>query len=790
MKNNNSDTALISIDDVLPNNALIVPVYDKPMFPGMMIPINITNEELIKVLQDYLSKGNDYVGVVFYDDDPDEEINPKLLPKIGTLAKIIKKINLPDGGISLLVNTIKRFKIKKIMSSSSPIIIAGVVYPPEIIVDEEDMEIKALLRNIIEMIRKISKEDKFLSEQIKLTMANVDEPGVISDYIAYILNINPYEHQQILEELDIKKRLKKVHTFVLKEVKLVELQQKIHKQIEDKVAKQQKEYFLREQLKIIKSELGIEEDPKTKETKEMEKKLKKLKLSADVKERVFMEFEKFKAMERVSSEYTLVRNYLELITQLPWKIHTKENLDIKHAEKVLNQDHFGLDDVKERILEFIAVRKLKKDVIGSIICLVGPPGVGKTSLGKSIARALNRKFYRFSLGGMRDEAEIKGHRRTYIGAMPGKIIDALKITKTSNPVIMLDEIDKLGKSFNGDPASALLEVLDPEQNYNFVDHYLDLPFDLSQVMFITTANTLDTIPAPLLDRMEVIRLSGYIDEEKYQIGKKFLLPKQLQNHGLKKSDIKITKEIYLYIINKYAREAGVRNFEKMLKKMCRKISTKITRDEEYPITPNIETVKEWLGSEIFRFNEEQRITKAGMMVGLAWTAYGGDTLIIESINLPSSNEAFKITGQIGNVMSESASIAYSYVKSVSDKYKIDKDFFEKNLIHIHVPAGATPKDGPSAGITLASSLLSLVTGRMAKKNIAMTGELTLVGNVLPIGGLKEKVIAAKRTGIKEIIFPEENKKDLQEIPDYIKKGLKFHPVKSVEEVFGLILQKN
>jgi ATP-dependent Lon protease len=782
--------SLIALEDMLPNSVLLIPIDEKPAFPGMMIPITVSDQELAKVVSDYMSEKNDYVGIMYDESEQNEDFSPDNIPEIGTIGKIVKKINLPEGGINILVNTLKRFKIKKIISSSPPVNIAGILYPKEVPVDEEDdLETKALLRNIIEIVRKISKDDNFLSEQIKLTMANIDEPGVLCDYVTYILDSEVGEHQNVLEEFDIKKRLKKVHKNVLREIRLVELQQKIKKQIDEKVAKQQKDYFLREQLKVIKAELGIEDDPKAKDIKDIEKKLKRLKLPKDVKDRVYQEFEKFKAIERMSSEYTITRNYLEIITELPWNIYSKESLDIKKAEKILNEDHYGLEDVKDRILEFIAVRQLKKDTKGSIICLVGPPGVGKTSLGKSIARALNRKFFRFSLGGMRDEAEIKGHRRTYVGAMPGKIINALKICKVANPVLMLDEVDKLEKGFSGDPASALLEVLDPEQNSSFVDHYLDLPFDLSQTLFITTGNTLDTIPRPLLDRMEVIRLSGYIDEEKYQIGRKFLLPKQLKQHGLSKNAITLKKSVYLYIINKYAREAGVRNFERMLEKLCRKVATKKARGEKYDPKLNEKTVKEWLGPEKFRFDKEKRITKPGMIIGLAWTPLGGDTLIIESISLPAKDGNFKITGQIGDVMTESASIAYSYVKSICKKQEVDPEFFNKNLIHIHIPEGATPKDGPSAGITLASSILSLAKGKMGRKNVAMTGELTLTGNVLPIGGLREKVIAAKRIGIKEIIYPAENEKDLIEIPEYIRKGLTFHPVTNVNQVFDLVIRK-
>jgi len=509
-------------------------------------------------------------------------------------------------------------------------------------------------------------------------------------------------------------------------------------------------------------------------------------LDSEVREQVEQELEKFKLMDPNASEFIVTRNYLDTIVSLPWGEPAREEFDLQEAQKILDADHYGLEDVKDRILEFLAVRQLKRDTKGSIICLVGPPGVGKTSVGKSIARALGKKFFRFSVGGMRDEAEIKGHRRTYVGAMPGKIIQGLKIVKTKDPVFMIDEIDKLGASFQGDPSSALLEVLDPEQNVAFRDHYLDLPFDISNILFIATANTLDTIPRPLVDRMEVIQLSGYIAEEKLAIARKYLIPKSLERAGLKKNQVKYGKSILLTIANGYAREAGMRNFEKALDKIHRKIARKIILERlegSTEITPD--ALIEYLGQPVFRHEKLKAPQKPGMAVGLAWTNFGGDVLVIEAVNNP-GQEGFKLTGQMGEVMQESANIAYSYVRHIAPNYQVPAEFFEKNSIHLHIPAGATPKDGPSAGITMASALLSLATGKKLKNNVAMTGELSLAGSVLPIGGLKEKTIAARRNGIRTIIIPLQNERDLDEIPEHVKKGITFITAETMEQVIEVL----
>ncbi|MBN2039772.1 MAG: endopeptidase La [Spirochaetes bacterium] len=780
---------LISVDHILPSQLHIIPIRYRPIFPGIVTPLIISQGRFTAAI-DKVIDSTRTVGLVLLKDDDTEEIKINDLYKYGTAAKILKRINLPDGGINLLINTIKRFRIEDIISEK-PHFIAQVEYLDDEAV-KKDIETKALTRSILSQLKLLSENNPLFTEEMKLTMVNVDEPGKIADFVTSILNLEKKESQQVLETINIKKRLEIVLQFLQKEMDVLNLQKKIQGQINDKIDKQQKEFFLREQLKAIKSELGMDADERTRDINVIKKKLDDLQLEGEVKEKADDELAKLTLMDPNSSEYPVTRNYLETIIALPWNVKTTDSYDLVKAEKILNKDHYGLDDVKMRILEFLAVKKLKKEARGSIICLVGPPGAGKTSLGKSIAKALNRQFFRMSLGGMRDEAEIKGHRRTYIGAMPGKIIQGLKITKSKNPVFMLDEIDKLGQSYQGDPASALLDVLDPEQNTEFRDHYLDLPFDLSEVFFITTANSLDTIPHVLLDRMEVIRLSGYIAEEKFQIAKRYLLPRQVEKHGLKRGSVKIDKNGFLYIIHSWSREAGVRNLERQIEKICRKIASRVARNPRYNIPPlNNKTIKEYLGPEIYLDEELAKNIKPGLVTGLAWTSLGGDTLTIESIGIRSSKGGvLKLTGQLGDVMSESANIAYSYVQHLLSRDETRNSYFENNTIHLHVPAGATPKDGPSAGVTMASSLYSLATDKIIKPGLAMTGELTLSGRILPVGGIKEKVIAAKRSRIKEIIMPKENEKDLSEIPEYIKKGVKFHFIKDIDEAIKISFPDN
>jgi ATP-dependent Lon protease len=624
------------------------------------------------------------------------------------------------------------------------------------------------------------------SEEMRLNMVNIDQPGKIADFVTSILNIDRREQQDVLETIDVHARLEKVLIFIKKEQELLRIQKRIQNQINEKIEKSQREYFLKEELKAIKQELGMPTDAKSSEVTRFREAIEELPLPDEARRQVEQELEKFQLMEPNSPEFSVTRNYLDTIVELPWADPEAREIDLAKAEKILDTDHYGLEDVKERIVEFLAVRKLRGDNRGSIICLVGPPGVGKTSIGKSVARALGKEFFRFSVGGMRDEAEIKGHRRTYIGAMPGKVIQGLKVVGAKDPVFMIDEIDKLGASFQGDPSSALLEVLDPEQNVNFRDHYLDLPFDISSILFIATANTLDRIPAPLLDRMEVIRLSGYIDEEKIAIARRYLIPRSAERAGLKKNAVRYDKRALRAIANDYAREAGMRRYEQMLDKVHRKIArdqvTSADAPAQYRITET--ELETYLGKPLFPEEVTKKITRPGMTIGLAWTPYGGDTLVIEAIANVGS-KSFKLTGQMGDVMQESAGIAYSYVRSIAGDYGVAAEFFEKHEIHIHIPAGATPKDGPSAGITMATTLLSLARGKAIKQRVAMTGELSLVGQVLPIGGLKEKTIAARRNNIKTVIIPAANEKDLAEIPDHVKRGITFYPVSRVEEVFTI-----
>jgi len=785
------------VNEDLPQILKIVPVSEKPLFPGIIAPLFIKNEKSISIIEESI-KQDFLIGVILKQDEDHEEENTKdSLYKVGSCCRILKVINNPEGGISIFVSVLKRFKIQKFLSDENQKIIAAVTYPDSGIEKyKDDITVMALVKSIVEKMKKLTEDNPLFSEEIKINMLNITEPNKISDFIASLLNIDGKIQQEILECFDLKDRLNKVFILISKEVEIYNIQKKVQREIDNKIKKTQKEYFLKEQLKAIKQELGIPKDGQSSDYLNFKKKIDKIKFeNNETREQIYNELEKFSLIEKASSEYNILRTYLDIITSLPWENNKAKNIDIKRSQKILNEDHYGLEDVKERILEFISVFFKKKSNQGAIICLVGPPGVGKTSVGKSIARALNRKFFRFSVGGMRDEAEIKGHRRTYVGAMPGKIIQGLKIEKTKNIVFMIDEIDKMGNSYQGDPSSALLEVLDPEQNKNFRDNYLDLPFDISNIIFIATANTLDNIPSPLLDRMEIIRLSGYILDEKIEIGKKYIIPKSLIKNGLEKNEIKYNKNALMNIIEGYAREAGLRHFEQVIDKINRKVvkSLVLNEDIKLPVEITEKNLFDYLGQKIFN-NEGIEINKPGMVTGLAWTSMGGDTLTIESLSVP-DKEGFKLTGKLGEVMQESANIAYTYVKKITIEklikydYKYDAEFFKKYAIHLHVPQGATPKDGPSAGITMASALLSLVLNKKISNDLAMTGELSLTGKVLPIGGLKEKVIAAKRSNIKRIIIPFENEKDLEKIPEKVKKEIEFFPVKRINEVFDILFKK-
>jgi ATP-dependent Lon protease len=773
-----SDHPIIPADQVLPPRLFVVPLQGKPVFPGILTPLALPSKADADTVEQAVA-GDSFIGLVLTKAEDAENPAADDLYEVGTAAKIVRKINLPDGGVNVFITTLKRFRVKRVLKPADPITVA-VQYVDDEIVDTP--ELKALMRALISEMKQISEGNPLFSEEMRLSMVNIDHPGKIADFITSILNIDRAEQQGILETPDVRKRMEHVLVFIKKEQELLRIQKKIQEQLNEKITKSQREFFLKEQLKAVKAELGMAVDAKSGEFQRFREAVDKLALEGEVKEQVEQELEKFSLMDANSSEFIVTRNYLETIVSLPWKTESAESVELAKARKILDEDHYGLDDVKERILEYLAVRTLKHDTKGSILCLVGPPGVGKTSVGKSVARALGRVFFRFSVGGMRDEAEIKGHRRTYVGAMPGKIIQGLKIVKVRNPVFMIDEIDKLGVSFQGDPSSALLEVLDPEQNVAFRDHYLDLPFDISHILFIATANTVDTVPAPLLDRMEVIRLSGYIESEKMAIARRYLIPRSLERAGLPKGGVRYDAGALAAIADGYAREAGLRNYEKSLDRIHRKVARRSLLDEvKLPITLKKTDLAEYLGKPLFFDDELVREMKPGMAIGLAWTPLGGAVLTIEAV-ANAGKEGFRLTGQLGEVMQESANIAYTWVRHMASRFEVPVAFWEKNSIHLHVPAGATPKDGPSAGITLASALLSLARRKALRRGIAMTGELSLVGRVLPIGGLKEKVIAARRNRLKTLIIPEGNRRDMEEISAHVREGLTFHLVSTMDEV--------
>ncbi|MDR0552011.1 MAG: endopeptidase La, partial [Spirochaetaceae bacterium] len=752
---------IVPIDQILPPRLPLVPLTGRPIFPGIFTPILIGTQPEVKMIEEVVS-GDAIIGLVLIRKEEEKQTVDGLY-RIGTAARIVKKINLPDGGVNIFISTVRRFKIAKTLSQSNPMVAAVDYYEED---NDTSSDAKALTRALISEMKIISENNPLFSEEMRLNMINIDNPGKIADFITSILNIDKEKQQKILETINIRKRMEQVLIYIKKEQDIMRIQHKIQKEINEKIEKNQREYFLKEELKAIKTELGQDTDAKSTDYKRLKDKLESFKFEGEIKSIVDEELEKFSMIDAHSPEFAIVRNYLDWIAALPWEEPKPENFDLKNAASVLENDHYGLKDVKNRIIEYLAVRKLRKGGSkGSIICLLGPPGVGKTSVGRSIARALGKEFYRFSVGGMRDEAEIKGHRRTYIGAMPGKIIQGLKVVKTKAPVFMLDEIDKMSASYSGDPASALLEVLDPEQNISFRDHYLDLPFDISHIFFIVTANTLDTIPPPLIDRMEIIELPGYIDIEKLEIAKHYLLPKSLEKNGLLKNQVKYTKESLLFIANGYAREAGVRNFEKNMDKIHRKLAKKIVETEEGVVVefgknePGAKRkaaldaaksgaeaepvlaggkflidkplIEKFLGKPLFPEGVYKKADHPGMSLGLAWTSMGGDTLIIEATSVPGKG-GLTLTGQMGDVMKESAMIAMTVARKIAcEHFLVTPKWFERNQIHLHIPEGATPKDGPSAGITMATALISLAADRVITPYLTMTGELSLTGQVLP-----------------------------------------------------------
>ncbi|MHB9101082.1 MAG: endopeptidase La [Sulfuricella sp.] len=767
---------------IYPTTLYLLPISERPFFPAQTLPLLMNEGPWLETVKKIGDTPQQMAGIILVNLPHAEGAAPRDFYSIGTLVRMHHPVR-GEGKIQFIAEGQSRFRIVKWISSKPPYV-AQVEYPLEIARNED--ELKAYAMAIINTIKELMPLNPLYSEELKffLNRFSPNEPSLLADFAASLTIASKEELQSVMDAFNLRRRMEKVLVLIKKELEVAKLQSQIREQVEQKMSKQQREFFLREQLKEIQKELGLAKDDKTADIERYSERLAKLKLSVSAQKRVDEEMQKLSVLESGSPEYAVTRNYLDWLSQLPWGKFSKDKLDLERARKILDHDHDGLDDVKERIIEFLAVGSLKGEIAGSILLLVGPPGVGKTSIGRSIANALGRKFYRFSLGGMRDEAEIKGHRRTYIGAMPGKFVQAIKECGVANPVIMLDEIDKIGASYQGDPASALLEVLDPEQNVDFLDHYLDVRFDLSKVLFICTANQLDTIPAPLLDRMETIRLSGYITAEKVQIARHHLWPKQLKKAGVKRGDLSITEAALKRVIEGFAREAGVRNLEKQLGSMVRKAVVKIVGGAEQPIRLGVDEVEEYLGKPVFM--PEKPITGIGVVTGLAWTAMGGATLSIEATLVHTKNRGFKMTGKLGEVMRESAEIAYSYVSSHLKAFKGNPAFFDEAFVHLHVPEGATPKDGPSAGITMATALLSLARHEKISRPLAMTGELTLTGEVLAIGGLREKVIAARRIRITELIFPEANRRDFDELPDHIKEGVTAHFVRQFKDVVKIV----
>ena len=777
---------LQKVENVLPQNLTILPLQQRPIFPGLAMPLTFKGKEMVAAIKKAVEEQDGYLGLVMAQEYSTEDYTESEFYEHGTLFQVLRVNEAAPGVAQILGRGVSRFRKKRVVLVK-PTLRWEVEYhsEPE---EKPDQDLKAYMMAISGEIKSLLKLNPLFQEQVNMVVSqlNYDAPGLTMDVISNLLSSDAEILQELLETYDLHERAQMLLKLIKEELEIARIQKRINEQIEEKVNKQQKEFFLREQLKAIKKELGIEKEEGESEIEKLEKLFESKELPEEVQKTVDDELNKLRTLNIQSPEFNVTRTYLETIGGLPWGHHSDDNSDIKAARKILDDEHYGLEEVKDRILEFLSTVIKRGTVSGSIVCLVGPPGVGKTSIGKSVAHALDREFYRFSVGGMRDEAEIKGHRRTYIGAMPGKLIQALKRTGTSNPVIMLDEIDKIGTSFRGDPASALLEVLDPEQNSNFMDHYLDLPYDLSNVLFITTANQLDTIPGPLLDRMEVIRLAGYISDEKVQIARRYLLPKQLKEHGFEADEIDITEDALRVIVEKYAREAGVRNLEKQIRKIIRKATLKLAEEETIDFTVDKDDVEEFLGKPIFKSERLYNKSIPGVALGLAYTSLGGATLYIEANGIPGQNGSFKQTGQLGDVMKESAAIAHTYVRSRLAAFETEgiKNYYDKHQVHLHVPAGATPKDGPSAGTTMALALFSLATGKAIRDDIAMTGELTLTGKVLPIGGVKEKTIAARRVGITNLILPEDNRRDFEELQDHIKEGINVHYADYFDDVLA------
>ena len=763
----------------------LLPLRGLTVFPYMILHFDVGRVKSIKALEEAMIN-NQLIFLVTQRDAKNDSPNADDVYKIGTISKVKQLLKLPGDTIRVLVEGISRAEISD-FTQTEPFFMAEVV--EKIYVDDEEsmVEVEALKRRVVSTFEEYSKYNNKISPETVLSVMSIDDSDQLSDIITSNLSLKVEHKQDILDEFQPKVRLEKLLEILVKEIDIMQIEKDINIKVRKQMDKMQKEYYLREQLKAIQTELGDKEGI-TGEVEEYKRKLKEGNFSEEIEKKVLKELDRLLKMPSGSAEGSVIRTYLDWIFDIPWNKKTGEIIDLERAETILDEDHYGLEKVKERIVEYLAIRKLKNDLKGPILCLVGPPGVGKTSIAKSIARALNRNYVRMSLGGVRDEAEIRGHRRTYVGAMPGRIISALKQADSKNPLILLDEIDKMSNDFRGDPASAMLEVLDGEQNFAFRDHYMELPFDLSDVLFLTTANSLDTIPRPLLDRMEVISLTSYTEEEKVNISTRYLFPKQISEHGLKKGSVKVDEQAVRDIINCYTREAGVRNLERQIATVCRKVAKKLVSSKQQSVKVTSANLEKLLGTKKFRYEKANEKDEVGIATGLAWTPVGGDTLSIE-VNLMAGSGKLELTGQLGDVMKESARAAMSFIRSKAEQYLIEKEFYSKYDIHIHVPEGAIPKDGPSAGITLATAMVSALTGIPVKRNVAMTGEITLRGRVLPIGGLKEKVLAAHRAGIDTVIIPVDNKKDLEDIPEVVRKKIKFVIAEEMDTVLNTALVK-
>ncbi|EPP34346.1 ATP-dependent protease La [Chlamydia ibidis] len=779
----------------LPPDLFILPLNKRPFFPGMAAPILIESGPYYEVLKLLAKSSQKYIGLVLTKKEDADilKVGFNQLYRVGVAARILRIMPIEGGSAQVLLSIEERIRIEEPIKDKY--LKARVSYHKEN--KELTEELKAYSISIVSVIKDLLKLNPLFKEELQIFLGHSDftEPGKLADFSVALTTATREELQEVLETTNMHDRIDKALILLKKELDLSRLQSSINQKIEATITKSQKEFFLKEQLKTIKKELGLEKEDRAIDIEKFTERLRKRDVPEYAMEVIQDEIEKLQTLETSSAEYAVCRNYLDWLTITPWGVHSREYHDLKKAETILNKDHYGLEEIKQRILELISVGKLSNGLKGSIICLVGPPGVGKTSIGRSIAKVLHRKFFRFSVGGMRDEAEIKGHRRTYIGAMPGKLVQALKQSQTMNPVIMIDEVDKIGSSYHGDPASALLEVLDPEQNKDFLDHYLDVRVDLSDVLFILTANVLDTIPDPLLDRMEILRLSGYILEEKLQIATKYLVPRARKEMGLTAKDVTFQPDALKQMINNYAREAGVRSLNSNIKKVLRKAALKIVQNQEKPHPRKVgfkidsKNLQDYLGKPIFSSDRFYDATPIGVATGLAWTSLGGATLYIESVQVPSGKTDMHLTGQAGEVMKESSQIAWTYLHSALDKYAPGYTFFAKSQVHIHIPEGATPKDGPSAGITMVTSLLSLLLETPVLDNLGMTGEITLTGRVLGVGGIREKLIAARRSHLHTLIFPEDNRRDYEELPAYLKKDLKVHFVEHYDDVFKIAFPK-